>query len=311
MILSLSTRWNTYRHSSGEALVEEIIGLGLRHIELGYDLTMDLVPGIEHMVNQGAVTVTSVHNFCPVPIGAFQGHPELFLLGSTDPRERRMAIDHTIKTVNFASHVGAKAVVVHAGRVRMRHLTRKLIALQESGKQYSSKYERVKMKLLAARDKKVPKYFDALCESLEELVPALEAAQVKVGLENLPSWEAVPTEVEMESLLARFGSPWIGYWHDFGHAQIRQNLGLINHKYWLERLAGAAAGVHVHDCDPPARDHLMPGLGAIDFAGLLPLLPAETALVLEPAPGTPHADVENGIRVIRDALRQEAAPVEP
>ena len=40
------------------------------------------------MVEQKAVRVVSVHNFCPVPIGAPRGHPELFTFADPDDRVR-------------------------------------------------------------------------------------------------------------------------------------------------------------------------------------------------------------------------------
>ena len=84
-------------------MVEEILSLGFDHLELGYDLRMDLVPGLQKMVQERAVKVDSVHNFCPVPIGAPRGHPELYTLASTDRKIREGAIHHTSKTIRFAA----------------------------------------------------------------------------------------------------------------------------------------------------------------------------------------------------------------
>ena len=89
--LSLSTRWNAGRHQSGQALIEEILELGLGIVELGYDLRAELIPGVKAMVASGAVRVDSVHNFCPVPIGAPRPHPELYTPASPDRREREFA----------------------------------------------------------------------------------------------------------------------------------------------------------------------------------------------------------------------------
>ena len=75
MEIALTTRWNAGRHRDGQALVEEILGLGFRRIELGYDTRADLLPGIRQMVDTRAVRVDSLHNFCPIPLGAPRGHP--------------------------------------------------------------------------------------------------------------------------------------------------------------------------------------------------------------------------------------------
>jgi len=296
MQFSLSTRWNTYRHESGESLVDEILELGFSSIELGYDLRMSLVPGVRARLSSGDVTCSSVHNYCPVPLGAPQGHPELFSLSSLDDRERVSAIRHTSQTIAFAAEVGAKAVVTHVGNVRTRHHTRKLIALAEDGKQHSDKYEKLKLKLLFERSKKAPPYVEQLCRSLEALLPALEDAAVPLAIENLPSWEALLTETELETVLAQFNSPWIRYWHDMGHGQVRQNLGLISHRRWADKLAPYLVGMHIHDVQPPASDHLMPPRGKICFSDFGNVANHAKLWVLEPCPGTPAEYIVEAIK---------------
>ncbi len=291
--LALSTRWNASRHSSGEALVEEILSLGFSRIELGYDLRIDLVPGVEKMISSGAVRADSVHNFCPVPVGAPQGHPELFDLASLNPRERLSAVEHTRRTINFAAHIGAHTVVVHAGNVRMQRLTEKLIALSAAGRLFSKTYEKTKLRLQVRREKAAARHIAGLYESIEQLLPVLEETGVRLAIENLPTWEAIPTEVELEDLLKHFNSPSLGYWHDIGHAQVRQNLGFINQFRWLERLRPYLCGLHVHDVRPPAMDHLMPPRGNIDFAPFKTFASLDIPRVLEPAPATPGTDISN------------------
>ena len=133
MIFAVSTHWNASRHASGETMIAEILELGFKHVELGYDLRLDLVPGVKKMVEEKAVTVLSLHNYCPVPIGAHRGHPELFTLASNDPRDRQSAIQHTEKTIRFAAEVGAKFVVTHAGNVEMDPISRELFDLAVTG----------------------------------------------------------------------------------------------------------------------------------------------------------------------------------
>ena len=301
MQLALSTRWNASRHKSGEAMIEEILNLGIRHVELGYDFTLDLVPGVMKMVAEKAVTVDSLHNFCPVPFGAPMGHPELFQLSSLERGGRESAVRYTAKTVEFASDVGAKCVVVHAGNVDMTNRTGDLLTLCEKGQQYSPRFDKIKMKLLMKREKKVKKHLDSLYRSIDEILPILSRTGVRLAFENLPSWESIPCESEMEEILKRYEMPLIGYWHDIGHGQIRQNLGFISYKLWLNRFASRLAGMHIHDVAPPAHDHLMPPRGNVDFAGFKTYLKSDTVLVLEPAPYTPETDIRDGMRVIGEA----------
>jgi len=281
-------------------MIEEILRMGFSHVELGYDLTVDLVPGVKKLVEEKAVTVDTVHNFCPVPIGAPYGHPELFPLTSSDEIVRQSAIVHTRRTIDFAAQVHARVVVAHAGTVEMAILTRKLITLYEKGKRYSPRYERTKLKLLIQRDRKVRRHLDQLRRSVEELLPDLEDSRVQLALENLPTWESVPAETEMEDLLKSFNSPWLRYWHDTGHGQIRENLGFISHLHWFERLEPWLAGMHIHDVASPASDHLMPPAGDMEFLPFKKMARSGILLTLEPAPGTPYADVREGHRIVKE-----------
>jgi sugar phosphate isomerase/epimerase len=299
MELAISTHWNAHQHGCGEAMVDEILELGLSRMELGYDLTRDLVPGVTEAIKNERITVTSVHNYCPIPMGAPQGHPELFLFSSSDARTRERAITHTLETARFAAAMGAKTVVVHAGRIEMKPITPKLIALAENGKQDSRRYEKLKMKLLTKRDAKAARHKEYLYDCLEKMLPDLESRQVSLALEKQPSREAMPTETEMLDIAQHFESPFIRHWYDAGHGKIRDNLGMVASIRWLQRLEPWLAGMHLHDVQFPARDHIMPPQGGMDFELLRPFFRDNLPLVLEPAPGTPRDYIMEAIRLLQ------------
>lgn len=301
MEFAISTHWNAGRHGRGELMIEEILQLGFRRVELGYDLRQELVPGVVAMVRNGSVRVDSVHNFCPVPLGAARGHPELWTLAARDERERDSAIRNTMATIRFAAEVGARVVVTHAGNVEMSMISPDLFELCIAGRQYSPQFERLKMKLQEQRDKKAPKQFDLLLRSLERLLPTLDETGVTLAIENLPTWEAFPTEIEFEEIKRRFPSPRMAYWHDLGHGQIRQNMGFINHERWLDRLWPHLAGMHVHDVAPPATDHVMPPHGSIDFSRFQRFAVSDRVYVIEPSSRAPVADVAEGFAFLKQA----------
>ena len=122
MDFALTTRWNASRHASGEAMIEEILALGIHHLELGYDTRVDLLPGIEKMHAEGAVVINSVHNYCPVPMGAPRGHPELWTFCDLDRRNHELAVHHTLRSMEFAAEIGARIVVIHSGYVRYKRI---------------------------------------------------------------------------------------------------------------------------------------------------------------------------------------------
>lgn len=299
MEFALSTHWNAARHSSGEKMVEEILNLGFHRLELGYDLRLELVPGVQSMVRSGAVRVDSLHNFCPVPMGALRGHPEIWTMASREESDRESAIRHTMNTIRFAAEIGAKAVVVHAGYVDMPMISPQLFDLLAANQQFTPGYERLRMKLHTQRDKKAPRQFDHLLRGIERLLPLLEETGVVLALENLPTWEAYPTEIEFEEIKRRFPSPFVRYWHDLGHGQIRQNIGFINHERWVERLQPHMIGMHVHDVQPPASDHVMPPRGQIDFARFQRFGTSDILRVIEPTSRTPADEITEALAFLK------------
>ncbi len=289
-------------------MVEEILALGFRRLELGYDTRLDLVEGIRAMIADRAVHVDSVHNFCPVPLTAHRAHPEIFTFAAKDRRVREQAVHYTIETIRFAAAIGARVVVTHCGNVDMPRYTPELAAYCQQARGFTPEYEKLKLKLLATREKKVRKQLLYWRQCLEQLLPELEAHRVVLAMENLPTWEAVPTEIELEQTLQQFQSPWLKYWHDMGHGQIRANLGFINVERWLQRLQPHLAGLHVHDVRAAVCDHVMPPLGQIDFSRYKPVVTSHThpLCVIEPAPQTP-ADEVRAARIYLEKVWESAA----
>ena len=297
--LAISTRWNAGRHRDGAAMLEEILDLGLGIAELGYDLRAELIPGVKAMVASGAVRVDSVHNFCPIPVGAPRPHPELYTPASPDRREREFAVVHISKTLRFAAEVGARVVVCHSGNVDMPKYSFDLVRMAARGEQFGEPYEALKLKAQIARDKKAPRQIGFLAESLDQLLPVVQETGVLLALENLPTWEAIPSELEGTQLMKRFHGSGIRLWWDIGHAQIRENLGFINAARWLRRLAPFIAGMHIHDVEPPGQDHLMPPRGKVDFPALSDFARMDMVRVLEPAPDTDPEHIVRAIAYLR------------
>lgn len=287
MDLAISTRWNAFRHSCGTELLDEIITAGFKRVELGYDTRHHLLKGVSQYVKEQRIVVTSLHNYCPLPSNAHTAHPEIYELADPDKNLRKCAVEATGRTIETAADLQAKTVVAHAGNTAIRRGTHKLIRLAKAGKSGSSRYQRTKMNLMLRREKAAQPYLDALKESLNELLPLLQKTGVTLALENLPSWEAVPTEAELETLLKEINSPFIGYWHDFGHAVIRDNLEFTSHTQWLRNLTPYLKGMHLHDVAFPAADHLMPPHGDARFEKFQKFIAEAPVLVLEPAPNTP------------------------
>src|SRR5207244_12216162 len=138
---SFSTSWNSHRHTDGRAMLREIRDLGFEYAELSHGIRLGLVPGIVEAVNAGEIKISSLHNFCPLPLGVNHASPNLYEFSAERERERELALRYTLKTLEFAARVGAPVVVLHVGSIDMRNYTEKLLGMVENGEKETSRYE--------------------------------------------------------------------------------------------------------------------------------------------------------------------------
>ena len=131
----------------------------------------------------------------------------------------------------------------------------------------------------------MPPYWNNTKQSLLELLPYAEQKGVLLGFENREAFDELPLDAEHPELIAAMAKPTAcGYWHDTGHAQIKQEMGLLAHREHLEKNAANLIGFHLHDVSAEGRDHQPIGTGKIDFEMVSEFWRPEHTLVLEFSP---------------------------
>lgn len=283
-MISFSTCWNSQRHTAGDEMLQEIVDLGFDRIELGHGIRISLLPGIHKMHESGKVKFTSLHNFCPLPVEILGASPDCYQFSSWHPRERERAVKQTFQTIDFAERLGAGFVVLHLGEVPMQPITDQLIKLAKRGEIFSREYVQRKLKAVKKRESAAPRYLERVRDCLRRIVEYATAKKIRLGIEGRRGYEEIPNERELPALLDEINSPQVGYWHDFGHIQIKENLGFVNHEEWLRGIGGRAFGCHVQDCIWPGQDHQPPFAGTVDLKKLVPLLPRDCLFVWELSP---------------------------
>lgn len=303
-ILSLSTCWNSHRHTEGRELAAEARELGFEWIEISHGTKISLLPGLLEAVAAGEIKVSGLHNFCPPPVEVTMDAPDVYEFTSEKAWERERAISLTKKTIAMAARFGTDRVVVHLGCAKVRSLTEKLEAMTLAGQLYSRDYCNLKLDLVAQRDKASARALDHVRAALAELLPVCETEGVKLGIETRSHYEQIPNQREMLALLAEYADcPWVGSWHDFGHVQRQANLALVDHALYLSQTASRLLGCHVHDVLWPKKDHRAPlSTGGVALADLLPLVPAGVPLVWEMSPGNRRQDVVQALALWRETF---------
>jgi sugar phosphate isomerase/epimerase len=291
-MLAFSSCWNNSRHTDGEAMIEEIVDLGFSHIELSHGMSVAKVPGIRKAFQRGLFTCAGVHNYFPSPVEVMIDAPDAYEFTSHRPAERQRAMELTYRTLDLAAEFKAHYVVLHMGSVPLdpRKWTQRFNSMVAEGRQTHPDYVKAKLEFVRKREKIGPLYYHRAIDALTAIAGRAGEVGVKLAIESRSGFEDMPNEREMVRLQTHFtDNPWVGYWHDFGHVQLKHNLGLLDHYEWLERISPHLMGGHVHDVEWPARDHRVPFSGTLDYAAILQYFPPSCPLTWELSP-TRRAD---------------------
>jgi sugar phosphate isomerase/epimerase len=285
-------------------MLAEIWELGFRQVELGHGVRVSLLQGIEDFLRDHDLTISSLHNFCPLPLEVFHASPDCLRCTSSDATERRRAQRHTLATIDQAVRFGAPYVVLHLGSVPMRDKTDQLSKLIYQGKIFGRTFVQTKLRALRQRERSdlYPRVRDWLGPILEHA----KQARVSVGIENRIEIDTFPNESEFKKLFDDFKEPVLGYWHDFGHAQVREHLTLQDHAEWLQTMAPRLLGCHVHDVIYPDRDHRIPLTGTVPFKQLLALIPAPARLIWELSPSAQPDAIRAAVDTWRERFHADA-----
>jgi sugar phosphate isomerase/epimerase len=279
-------------------MMREIADLGFTHAELSHGIRIVLVPGILRAVDEGFIKISSVHNFCPLPAGVHQPAPNLFQPSVSDRSGHEQWLRYTRRTLDFAAKVKAKVMVLHLGSVRFFWFppSRKLNNyLQSAGGAdvSNAKYLEVLRKACLRLRANMGPAWDQVLASMEEIGPYAAERGIMLGCENREKFEELPIDDDFDTLFSMLSDrvP-CGYWHDTGHAQIKQELGIIVHRDHLARQAPRLLGFHLHDVNSAGKDHQTIGSGAIDFEMISAHWRPEHLLTLELSPRLQIEEVE-------------------
>ncbi|MBP6507789.1 MAG: sugar phosphate isomerase/epimerase [Opitutaceae bacterium] len=287
-------------------MLREMAGLGFEYAELSHGIRIPLVPGILRAVEEGVIKIGSTHNFCPLPTGVNQAAPNLFEPSSRDFREHDQWLRYTKRTLDFAEQVRARVTVCHLGSVEffwfnpVNKLEAYLETHPDAVATQDKVYQALLAKSLAKLRKRMGPFWAQTQRSIAEILDYAKAKHITLGFENRESFRELPLDDDYDGFLAGLpAGASAGYWHDTGHADIKQSMGLLEHRTHLAKMAPRLIGFHLHDVSPEGRDHQAIGDGKIDFKMVSEFWRPEHLLTIELSP-----------RVDEDGVRRSKARVE-
>ncbi len=281
-------------------MLKEMAALGYEYVELSHGIRITLVPGIMRGVDEGIVKVSSTHNFCPLPTGVVQAAPNLFEPSAREHREHDQWLRHTKRSIDFAAQVKAKVLVCHLGSVAFfwfnpaRTIKDYLRDHHDAGRTPEDKtYHALLAKCMVRLRKRMPPFWEQVKTSVAEIFDYATQKGIKLGFENREKFEELPVDADYAEFIAGLpaNAP-AGYWHDTGHADIKEGMGLLNHRQHLVKNAPRLLGFHLHDVNAQGSDHQPIGAGHIDFKMVSEFWRPEHLLTLELSPRISVDDVK-------------------
>ena len=203
--LSISTCWASKDAGSGREIVHKMLETGLGSLELEYRISSRFMREMLPLIKERGLKVSSLHNFCPIPpdLPAEMASGDLFNFASRDKEERLLVVNHTTRTMELASDLEARAVVLHLGFAPMERDLSVTAQAARLGEMTPDLDE-----MLVERAKYSAECVDMASFALERLIPRAEGLGLTLGLENRIRIHQVPTLEELEQILKRFsGAP--------------------------------------------------------------------------------------------------------
>lgn len=295
-MIGLSTAWRSDQIKDAKELLLQFEEIGIKGLELDYRISEKTFKEMLPLLRK-SFTILSIHNFFPIPDILKEGSGDAFLLSSPDEGKRKKAVKYTKKTIEIAHELGAKAVVLHLGRVEMDSAVEKLFLLYGRGKISSFQGKRIIRRLRQERKNKKERYLDAVLKNLEELNRFAQERDVLLGVENRFYSHEIPDFKEIGIILERFRGGAVRYWHDVGHAVVQENLGLLSQKELLNNYSPYLIGIHLHGVRR-CEDHLAPGQEE-DYGLLKRYIKPETIKVVEPHPKVSKKELKEGFAFLQ------------
>ncbi len=298
-ICAVSTCWRAGQTHDAKELIEKMKETGISLLELEFRISRGTFEEIKKNCTAWGIKIISMHAVCPSPQDKVRG-AEKYLISDTEEEKRVRGVDHVKQTLRNAADIGARAIILHCGRIPLDEPINIMKTFYDEEKIQSKEAEKSLQEISQNHAANKGKNFDALLKSLDEINAEAEKLGIDVGLENRYYFFEFPDMNELKTIFSLFDGSKLGYWHDTGHAQVNETLFGISQEMLLKTFHNRLIGVHLHDVLNGYNDHNAPGCGTVDFDMVKSYLKPETIRVMEINQKVSPADAKNGITFLKD-----------
>jgi sugar phosphate isomerase/epimerase len=293
---SLSTMWVGQNFSTLGDFFQAAEDLGFSKIELNHQVNSKMLKSVD----LDRYVVSSVHEPCPADISVETLKANDWLISSLDKDCRNKGVASIKRSIELASRLNARTIVVHCGTVSQEtDFEDKLRQLFNANLTETKDYLETKSDMIKRRLKLLDFHLEAVAQSLQELLIHASQLGIRLGLENRYHYFDIPSQEEMSALLALAKPEKLGFIYDVGHATAMDRLGFFPNDQWLKRFGQRIIGCHLHDVIGIA-DHLAPGLGEVNFKSLAGYLPQNSFRTIEVMSFNTAQQLVTGMKILAD-----------
>ncbi|TAK28887.1 MAG: hypothetical protein EPO21_21770 [Chloroflexota bacterium] len=298
-MLGVSAFWGHSRGLSVPDLVHEALSLGFGGLELD-GIRGEGLQQLRRFIHDGVIKAPSVHDPCSLgPLYGIIEPPQGDWLASRDADRRHRAVECGKRSIELAASLGANAVVIHSGKVKIPSYQHELNELLRSVGRDAPEYQTLMRRGQEERDLAKAPHIENVLRSLEQLGLVARDLGIRLGIETRVGYIEVPDLAEMKLILDQLSYLPLYYWHDAGHAQIMENLGFESHEEFLRTFSDRLIGIHLHDAEY-GFDHMAPGMGKIDFDLVARYVPPDAIKVIEPFHAVTYDQMKRAVAYLRE-----------
>ncbi len=200
---------------------------------------------------------------------------------SPDRSLRESDLEQIFLTAGWAKKLGAKAVILHAGRIEDKTLRENFLVYKERLIQEgeSDDLREIKREIIETRKKLSRDYLETTLAGLRKLCTSFP--EITFCIETRLHFYEIPLPEEAHYIFEKLRLPNLGYWYDLGHTFILSKLGVVPMEEWHNRFYNRCIGLHIHDVDRNLEDHYPPGYGILDFLEILNKFSRQSLFTIE------------------------------
>lgn len=221
------------------------------------------------IVSEGLHDLFRYHEACASVNARYSVHAPLsdINLASTNDRIRNAGLDVIDELCGICDSIHAETLVVHPGYYPWENM----YAISRA----------------------------ALLQSLDALSLIQREHDVRIGIENMGSWECL--HFRQPDLLPELERRDIGFVLDVGHARLNNVLETFARN-------SRPCHIHLHDNRGTNDDHAACGTGTVDFTSLLSLLPASASRIIECSDPAAYEKSVEYLTLVKSRVCRENVP---